>query len=48
MKKENLILEEKKWQKCQRNASLIYNPSSAAPGFYCKKCLLFAWRSFNT
>ena len=33
------MMEEKKWQKCRRGAKLIYNPSSAAPGFITKNVL---------
>ena len=34
----NLMMEGKKWQECQE-AKLIYNPSSAAPGFIIKNVL---------
>ena len=30
---------EKKWQRCLKIAKLIYNPSSAAPGFMTKNVL---------
>ena len=39
--KKNLMMEEKKWQRCQKVAKLIYNPSSAAPGFITKNVLSF-------
>ena len=38
----------KKWPKFLRTASLIYNPSSAAPGFFIKNVYCLARRSINT
>ena len=37
--KKILMTEEKKWQKCLLRSKLIYNPSSAAPGFIIKNVL---------
>ena len=39
MAKKNLMMEEKKMAKMPKGAKLIYNPSSAAPGFITKNVL---------
>ena len=36
---QNLMIQEKKWQKCLNGSKLIYNPSSAAPGFMIKNVI---------
>ena len=57
IKKKHKILEKyygkkkfndgrKKMARMPRGAKLIYNPSSAAPGFI-TKCSIFTWRTFN-
>ena len=37
--KKNLMMEEKKMAKMPKGSKLIYNPSSAAPGFMIKNVL---------
>ena len=39
MENLNLMMVERKWLKCHRGSKLIYNPSSAAPGFIFKNVL---------
>ena len=45
--RKNSMMVERKWQNCQENSRLIYNPSSAAPGFIIKNVLSSSRSAFN-